>query len=62
MSACPTVSVLRLYGCCHPCHKLSFHPYTIVTGSVSVSLCVCAEVSHSPLKLFTKGPRILGMV
>ena len=23
MSVCPTVSVLRFYGCCHPCYKMN---------------------------------------
>ena len=25
MSVCPTVSVLRFYGCCHPCFKAKIY-------------------------------------
>ena len=56
MSVCPTVSVLRFYGCCHPCYKsilfifnLKFHAFAIfrkIRLNINVTEClsVCLSV------------------
>ena len=49
MFVCPTISVLRFYGCCHPCFKLSYFSSPLILGdgvSVKERRRLCREASH----------------
>ena len=61
MSVCPTVSVLRFYGCCHPCFYYRMKDRHIGSKVINYTLKVykknqpCGVINMRDIHLFFRG-------